>query len=303
MKPFITICINTYKRNKELMQCLDSIYSQKNYNIYKKRIEILVLNDDVSKPLNGLQKKYKNRFILLQPKKRIGMVKGYMRMFDFAHGEYLWTMSDDDILTSRSLKVVFHYLDRFSPDRLLGNVNQVDIQDNRVRIVKRNCLNLSENICIRTQKELFLFLQRKFLYDVDWYTYAMSSNIFKKKIYINNRTIIPHYNGYSLFSFPQTALFYYSTNSIKSLFIQEVIVNFRVNNFSWLHTTPIKTAWEYNKCANYFWDVTTMINSVNINFTLRILILVRKVLRVGGILQLIITSLYFAAVGKIKLSV
>jgi hypothetical protein len=151
--------------------------------------------------------------------------------------------------------------------------------------VATNCLNLEHDVSVKTKKALFKLLESKFLYTVDWYTYAMSPSIMKRSLFLANRSLIDRYNGYSIFSFPQTATVYYSPSAVHCYFIAKSLVLFRVDNGSWVTANGLKTAIAYNRCANSFWWNVLQTNRQNISWRLILLVLLRMSIRQLGLLR------------------
>jgi len=284
----LSICINTYNRQKEFKQCLESIVRQDGDLIkHGKKIEIVVMDDNEKENVKKIIKEYKTKNIsisYIKSKNRLGMVRGIVKACEVAKGEYIWILSDDDMICSGGIVKVLQVIKNHKPDSILCNINHFKEDGNKIKVVKRNCLNLQKDILTKTNKQLFHFLETKFLYAVDWYTYAMSPTIISKKLFIKNKYTIEKYNGYSIFSYPQSALRYYSHDDIFLYIISDPLILFRVNNFLWQSTNELKTVIDYNKCANNFWDNVFKIQPQNISFKLKLLVGIRKIIRIIGII-------------------
>ena len=105
-----SICIPTYNRPEQLRNCLNSIA------IAKKKINIdfeVCISDNCSD--FNIVKIIKNFKPLLnikfnRNKKNLGFALNLLKVISIAKGEFVWTIGDDDLLTTDSIKSINHLI-------------------------------------------------------------------------------------------------------------------------------------------------------------------------------------------------
>ena len=105
MRPQLTIAIPTYNRQEKLKECLERVINySKNMNI-----EILVSDnassDDTQTVVNDIQK-FNPQIRYYRNKENLGFDGNFLNCFEKAKGEYVWLMSDDDILLPGAVESV-----------------------------------------------------------------------------------------------------------------------------------------------------------------------------------------------------
>jgi len=106
----LSICIPTYNRSKELDETLYFVTKfSKNYDFVK---EILVLDnneDDKAKgPVDKYVKKYEKLKYIKNPY-NIGGHENFKKCIETAKGDFVWILTDDDVLFEHSLETISKY--------------------------------------------------------------------------------------------------------------------------------------------------------------------------------------------------
>jgi glycosyltransferase involved in cell wall biosynthesis len=105
--PLITICIPTYNREKFLPETLNSIIEQDGFN--EEDIEIVISDnasiDSTSIIVKGYQEKYKN-IKYFKNDENIGSDRNIIKIMQLWTGQYIWWITDDDIMLPGGLQIV-----------------------------------------------------------------------------------------------------------------------------------------------------------------------------------------------------
>ena len=106
------ICIPTYNRFYELKNCLNSIYLS--FLKFKKlKFEICISdnssNNQNTKTIKFFRKKFKSRVKIKYNrfKTNKGVALNFLKSISMSKAEYVWTIGDDDLLTSDALKKIY----------------------------------------------------------------------------------------------------------------------------------------------------------------------------------------------------
>jgi FkbM family methyltransferase len=128
----LCIAIPTYNRCEELERALEDLLSlirgEKNQN----KIEILISNNGSTDNTAEVIDDFVNKFKALSvPVKKItnslnlGFDKNLLNCFLNCEADYVWYLSDDDIVRSDALKIIFSDIEFYSPNCILYNFNQL----------------------------------------------------------------------------------------------------------------------------------------------------------------------------------
>ena len=97
----LSICIPTYNRPESLLNCLNSLASQR-----KKNFEVCISdncsNTNIYKLVKPFKKKLKIRFN--RNKKNLGFAMNLLKVSSMATGEFIWFIGDDDLLVRNALE-------------------------------------------------------------------------------------------------------------------------------------------------------------------------------------------------------
>lgn len=110
--PLISICVPTYNRAKYLNRCIRSIIGYQGSDI-----EIIIQDnastDDteevVSSYNDGRLKYYKNA-------ENVGIEQNFIRIISRASGQYVYVLTDDDMLLPDAIDILKEYINKHSPD-------------------------------------------------------------------------------------------------------------------------------------------------------------------------------------------
>ncbi len=113
----LSIVIPTYNRRDKLLRQLHAIFIQKE----SKDVDVTVLDNHSDYDCEGViykefpKEKYTNLHVITHPH-NIGGNMNISLCFYYAKGDWLWMMSDDDVVKDDSLKTVFYDVDQHKDD-------------------------------------------------------------------------------------------------------------------------------------------------------------------------------------------
>lgn len=109
-KPLLSICIPTYNREPYLKECLDSIVCQFNDPEIYNQVEIIISdnasNDDTEKVAREYKKRF-NNITYYRNNTNLGYDRNVQRVVYYAVGDFIWTLSDDELIRPDSLEYLF----------------------------------------------------------------------------------------------------------------------------------------------------------------------------------------------------
>ena len=162
--PLLSLCIPTYNRAGYLKECLDSIVSQfKDKNIFR-RVEIIISDNNSRDQTQELVKQYRRKYPNIRyfkNKNNIGSVRNVIKAISYTRGDYIWFFADDDLHKEKSLQTVLRVIKTNEPEVILSNIDlySKDGKD----LIDPNLLRITQNIYLKSKKELFSFLEDKIL--------------------------------------------------------------------------------------------------------------------------------------------
>lgn len=228
--PLLSICIPTYNRAKLLKQCLDSIVCQFiDYEIYH-QVEIVISDnnsqDNTTEVVKGYQKKYAN-IRYFKNKENVGSVVNTIKVTSYAKGEYIWIFSDDDLQYGYALNTILTIIKKNNPDALYCNIALYsrDMEN----FLEDNVMLLNEDVFLKSKKELFKFLEKKYFLAIDWFTSYISGIVFSRRVINDNYRNIKKMDP-KIYMFPHIAFIYYNTHDYKIYAISKTIIKYRTEN-------------------------------------------------------------------------
>lgn len=110
--PFVTVAITIYKRFKYLPDLIEKLLNQP----FDRPVEIIVVDDDPDSDFGPrlvelLPMLKERRFRYIVNSKNLGVNGTFNRCIEFARGEWLTILNDDDLLDDAYLEAMFAYLD------------------------------------------------------------------------------------------------------------------------------------------------------------------------------------------------
>jgi len=113
----ISICIPTYNRAKNLVNCLESLVLNK--NILSIDFEVCISDNFSSDNTESIVDSFKKKLPIKYHKSplNVGRVKNYLNVVNLAKGDFIWLIGDDDLLLENAI---------FEIDRLISSNVDVD---------------------------------------------------------------------------------------------------------------------------------------------------------------------------------
>jgi glycosyltransferase involved in cell wall biosynthesis len=191
--PRLTICIPSFNRNTKIKKLIKDILKQ--LNLLKIKVNIIVL--DNCSPRSYLKSFQKDKLILSAMKTgileihrniaNIGMSANFLKAFELTKSEWLWIVSDDDIIFPNAIKIIYEKLN--SVAKKIGVIKFT--QSNIKYLTKYKLIDSLEkfidfNVISKHNFYDFIFISNS-LYRV---------NSFRKNLnigYQNSHTYIPHF--------------------------------------------------------------------------------------------------------------
>ncbi len=233
IKKRLSICVPTFNRVEFLRRCLESITDQfGDLNVYR-QVEVVVSDNDSSDNTHDLVKSVQRKFNNIRyfkNRKNIGADLNVVKAASHGHGEYIWFFSDDDQMASQAIRDVLKAIELYSPDAMIVNLDL--LSQNGKKIIGRNLLNTKNDKLIKTKKELFGYLENKFMWPIDWYTTCLSNTIVSKKIFDDNRKYVTSFFSKKRNNFLHSGMVYYKPDDYKIFITSKSLVRFRADNRS-----------------------------------------------------------------------
>lgn len=292
-KPILSICIPTYNRSKDLKECLDSIVSQfNNKNVYIKSEIVISDNhskDDTEKLVNVYKKKY-NNIRYFKNKKNFGGERNQMKAASYAKGEYIWFFADDDLQKKNSIKQILEVIEKTQSDIIL--CNYVKYLGNKKNILYDNCFQINQDLFLKTKKNFFNILEKRFFYTKDLYSLLnfkfsvpvdplvafMSSVIIKNKIFKKNITSI-NKNLIVKSCFSYSGLYLYTKQDYSFYLIADTLVYNRLGNLSWGKGSSFQTGRYWGKILGDHYQNICYFNNIYISYRFKLLVFLREIFR------------------------
>lgn len=140
MQPILSVCIPVYNCGEYIAQTLDSILLQSDV-----RVEVVVYDGGSTDNTESLIEKYITKWPNLRYYKsetRGGIDADMARCVSFAHGDYCWLFSGDDVMRpnsiSRALEVVSTVIDVYISKHTICNINMRIIREHPVLMPDRS---------------------------------------------------------------------------------------------------------------------------------------------------------------------
>jgi FkbM family methyltransferase len=127
----LCIAIPTYNRAEQLNRCLSDLRGLISQSIYKDQIEVLVSDNGSDDGTQRILSSQKIQFeidaikiIILKNDENLGFDKNLLLCFEEAESEYIWFLSDDDLIRVDAINFIFKDINSFNPNIILYNYNQ-----------------------------------------------------------------------------------------------------------------------------------------------------------------------------------
>lgn len=112
-KKLLTIALPTYSRPDKLQKQIRLLLPQ-----LTREVEILVLDNDSPYDVNQLFTENENEKITIRKNKiNVGMPSNYIRCLEYADGDWVWTLSDDDPVLPNAIQSILSVIQKM-PDAI-----------------------------------------------------------------------------------------------------------------------------------------------------------------------------------------
>ncbi len=111
----LSICIPTYNRPLHLENCLNAIYIAKKKLNSNQLFEVCVSDNGSQYNILKIVKKYKKKLDIKfnKFKRNMGITTNFLNSVKMAKGEFVWTVGNDDLLTTSALEKIFFLLNKY----------------------------------------------------------------------------------------------------------------------------------------------------------------------------------------------
>ncbi len=105
----ISICIPTYNRPRNLLDCLNSLSLQT-----KKNFEVCISDNCSKQNIKKIIKPYRNKlkFKFRRNKTNLGFAVNLLKVSDMASGDFTWFLGDDDLLIPTAIEELTNIINR-----------------------------------------------------------------------------------------------------------------------------------------------------------------------------------------------
>ena len=121
----LSICIPTFNRPENLLNCLNSLSKQKSRDKFEVCISDNCSNVNIKKLITPYKKKLNINF--KKNKKNLGFAMNVLKVSLQAKGEFIWFLGDDDLVTKNSISYLLNLIKKNKDvDFYFINSNQLD---------------------------------------------------------------------------------------------------------------------------------------------------------------------------------
>ncbi|WP_304546533.1 glycosyltransferase family 2 protein [Sulfurimonas microaerophilic] len=161
-KPLLTIAIPTYNRSVQLQNTLNSIINQSNFDISK--IEILISDNASQDNTIDVVQSYQEKFPFIHYYKNdvnLGIDYNIYKCVDLSRTDYVYLLSDDDILLGNSIKKMLELIEN-NPNISFFYLNGIGFKfdDNNHKVFYDNPVMQNKGNILFTDKNKFINLIR-----------------------------------------------------------------------------------------------------------------------------------------------
>lgn len=125
-KPLVSVCIPAYNHEKHVTDCIKSIIAQ----TYK-NIEILIIDDGshdnttkkILKLIPEMEKRFS--FVFFQTQKNEGTCRTINKLYDKAHGKYIYHIASDDVAKPKAIETLVKFLESNHEYALVVGDNEI----------------------------------------------------------------------------------------------------------------------------------------------------------------------------------
>lgn len=182
-RPILSICIPTWNRAKYLKECLDSIVSQKWFN--QQDVEIVISDNASTDNTKELVARYKEQYpniVYHRNDENIWWLKNVLALPAHVHWEYMWLLSDDDMMSDIAIDTTLDVIKQHNPWLILSKMlgfwdwTKIDPQKIERRWEIKDFVGMDN----------FLNFLSTAHYDITPYIMLLSLFCFKKELYLKH---------------------------------------------------------------------------------------------------------------------
>src|SRR3989338_3872389 len=284
--PLLSVCIPTYNRAPLLDQCLASLTVQFKNMPLQSEIEIVVHNNASNDKTEKILKKYIKKFKNIHYYKneiKVGADINMCMAANHAKGKYIWFFSDDDLQKRNAISSVIKIIQKNLPDVLMVNMDLYS--KDLSKILDTNLFRNKKDVFVKTKKDFFSYLEKKFFLPFDWHIGVYSSLIVSKKLFQKNWQKVLFYNGF-LNQFAHSSLFYYFPDDFKIYIIADSLVKFRADNRSFGPSDRVQFLIYWYPILNRHYGIIKKINRKSITTKFIFLLTIKNLTRTMRVLIL-----------------
>jgi glycosyltransferase involved in cell wall biosynthesis len=155
-KPVLSISIPTYNRAPKLIEALDSILAQDDFE--RSRVEIIISDNCSTDNTRQVVEKYQKKYNFIKYYKNDinkGIDYNIFRCVELAETDYVYLLSDDDILLKQSVNHMLSLLDN-NPDVSFFHINGkgFELNEKGEKVFFSNpIMNVNENIVLNDKND------------------------------------------------------------------------------------------------------------------------------------------------------
>ncbi len=189
----ISICIPTYNRPENLLNCLNSLSLQTNKN-FEVCISDNCSDHDIKKIIEPFKEKLNIKFS--KNEKNLGAALNFLKVASMSESEFIWFLGDDDLLIPSAIEEITKLI-KVNPDCDFYWINSSHLDNNYLKNFNRpfNTKFLPENMqklsSLNEDKKLMFFdlIKHKIAFD---YLLGVFVCVFRREGWKNNLHVIDY---------------------------------------------------------------------------------------------------------------
>ena len=105
---YISICIPTYNRPDNLINCLNSLSLQTNKNF-----EVCISDNGSNQDMEKIIEPYKNKLKIKYSKneENLGAALNFLKVASMSESDFIWFLGDDDLLIPTAIEEIIKLID------------------------------------------------------------------------------------------------------------------------------------------------------------------------------------------------
>ena len=237
----LSIMIPTYRRNKYLMECLDSAVHQKPSNC---KYEIVVINNELDADFELIVEKYSkySNVFFYANEKNIGMCGNINRCAVLARSEFYAVLHDDDLLKEDYVLNMWDILKKYGTGKVGAIIAERDYiyhEKNDQIIKSKSFKNQIKSLIRKLYPEVTELTPKIVLksWIKNYYLAPTCGTVFNREIFMN-------FGGYQECEYPYFDMSYFlrMNNEYNCYRANKILGTYRwINNASFMHDARVNT--------------------------------------------------------------